>query len=101
MIVEYIRYQIAPQKRADFEDSWRRAGEPLLASTHCLGYEVSRSADEPESFIIRIHWDSAEGHMNGFRGSPEFRKFFALVRDFYNDIQEMRHYDVVISASQD
>jgi quinol monooxygenase YgiN len=101
MIVEYIRYQVAPDKLVDFEKAWEQAGGPLLASPHCLGYEVSHSSEDPGAFIIRIQWDSADGHLNGFRKSPEFRQFFALVSDYYNSIQEMRHYDIVTGRSRE
>jgi quinol monooxygenase YgiN len=45
-------------------------------------------------YIVRIEWDSAEGHLAGFRTSPEFRSFFAAVRPYVANIEEMHHYDV-------
>jgi hypothetical protein len=42
---------------------------------------------------LRIEWDSVDGHMQGFRSSPEFRTFFAAIRPYIGDIQEMRHYE--------
>ena len=42
--------------------------------------------------MLRIEWDSAEGHLQGFRRSPEFQRFFAAVRPYVGDIAEMRHY---------
>jgi quinol monooxygenase YgiN len=62
-------------------------------SPHCLGYELTQCAEARESFILRILWDSAEGHIKGFRTSPQFRPFFAAVQPFVKDIQEMRHYE--------
>ncbi len=50
-------------------------------------------------YIVRIEWDSAEGHLGGFRTSPQFRSFFDAVRPFFDDIEEMHHYDVK-AASQ-
>ena len=31
-------------------------------------------------------WDSAEGHLKGFRGSPQFQTFFEAVRPFFSAI---------------
>jgi hypothetical protein len=31
--------------------------------------------------------------MNGFRKSSEFREFFASVRPFVGNLEEMRHYE--------
>ena len=94
MIVEYLRYTIAEADRAAFEASYGRAQAALARSPHCLGYELARCVEDPGSYILRIEWDSAEGHLKGFRSSPEFREFFADVRPFVGAIAEMRHYEV-------
>lgn len=94
MIVEYIRYKIPSADAARFEQDYAEAGRSLDASPHCLGYELARCLDEPESYILRIRWDSVEGHMQGFRGSAEFRTFFAAIKPYVGMIEEMRHYRV-------
>jgi hypothetical protein len=50
--------------------------------------------EEPEHFVVRIQWDSVEGHEQGFRSSPHFAEFFAAVRPFFSEIEEMKHYQV-------
>ena len=92
MIVEYIRYTIPEAQAAGFEKSYAEAGKSLAASDHCLGYELSRCLDDPTCYILRIEWDSVEGHMQGFRGSAEFHSFFAAIKPYVNRIAEMRHY---------
>jgi quinol monooxygenase YgiN len=94
MVVEYIRYRIPPERQRQFEAAYRDAAGPLDASEHCLAYELSHGVEEPERYILRIEWDSLEGHEQGFRRSPEFQPFFAAVRPFVDEIEEMRHYDV-------
>lgn len=92
MIVEYIRYTLEPDACAAFERDYARAALVLDASKHCLAYELSRCVDEPHRYLLRIEWDSAEGHLQGFRGSPEFREFLAAIRGYIGAIEEMRHY---------
>src|SRR5262245_9563923 len=94
MIVEYIRYIIEPARANDFLDAYQTASKSMKDSPHCLGYELSRCTEARESFILRIHWDSEEGHVKGFRTSALFKPFFAAVQPFMRDIQEMRHYEV-------
>ncbi|MGE6757736.1 putative quinol monooxygenase [Corallococcus interemptor] len=94
MVVEYIRYDVPSERAGAFLEAYQRAGEHLRASAHCLRYEVSRGVEEPHHFVVRIEWDSEEGHLQGFRRSPEFRKFFELIKPFVSDIQEMKHYRV-------
>lgn len=52
----------------------------------------------PDNYVVRIEWDSEEGHMKGFRTGSEFQTFFAAVRPFFNDIQEMKHYAVTATT---
>lgn len=92
MIVEYIRYTIDTARAEDFLRAYEAASASLRASPHCQGYELSRCTDAPESFVLRIVWDSAEGHLKGFRASAEFKPFLAAVQPYLKDIAEMRHY---------
>ena len=94
MIVEYIRYQIPQARRNEFEDAYRRAQAALTASPHCLGYELSRCVEDPTSYILRIEWDSLDGHLQGFRQSADFRTFFQAVRPYVGAIAEMCHYEI-------
>jgi len=94
MIVEYVRYTIDPSRAEDFMAAYETAAASLKESPHCFGYELTRCTEARESFVLRILWDSEEGHVRGFRASPQFRPFFAAVQPFVRDIQEMRHYEL-------
>jgi heme-degrading monooxygenase HmoA len=72
MVVEYIRYTIDAGRAAAFEQAYRDAAEALEASDHCERYEVSRCSENPTQYVVRIEWDSEDGHLSGFRESPEF-----------------------------
>ncbi|WP_448614885.1 putative quinol monooxygenase [Modestobacter sp. URMC 112] len=91
-ILEYIRYRVPPEQGEDFAAAYATASAVLDADEHCLGYEVARGVEEPENWVVRITWDSLEGHEQGFRSAPHFRDFFAAVRPFFGAIQEMKHY---------
>ncbi len=94
MIVEYIRYTVPSARAEEFEAAYQRAGRVLDTDPHCVRYEVARGVEEPEHFVVRIEWDSVEGHEQGFRSSPLFGEFFAAVRPFFDQIEEMKHYEV-------
>jgi hemoglobin len=95
VIVEYTRYKIDAERRTAFADAYKKAAEPLKASEQCLAYELTQCGEDPDYYILRIEWSSEEGHLQGFRKSPEFVSFFELVRPYVKDIEEMRHYRLI------
>lgn len=94
MILEYIRYNVPEGGRDAFEAAYGEAQASLVSSPHCLAYELARCGEEPGRYILRIEWDSAEGHLQGFRRGPDFPPFLAAIRPFIPHIEEMRHYHV-------
>ena len=95
--VEIIRYTIPLQQREEFMLNYGKACKVLQESPYCLGYEIIQGSDEPEHYIVRIHWSSVEDHLNKFRKSKEFGSFFALVKPYFNAIEEMKHYELTDS----
>lgn len=93
MVVEYIRYSIPEERRAEFEAAYAEAAKQLDASEHCASYELAHGVEEPENYILRIEWDSVEGHEQGFRKSEQFPPFLAAIRPYIGDIAEMKHYE--------
>lgn len=92
MVIEYIRYEV--DDVAALTRAYETARHSLDASPHCLGYELSRCQEEPQWMILRIEWDSTDGHLEGFRKSREFASFLQAVRPFIGQIREMRHYEL-------
>lgn len=95
MIVEYLRYTIEEANQASFVDDYKKAAVPLMKSEYCQNFEFCQCVEDPSQFIIRIQWSSADDHLKSFRGSQEFKEFFEHIKSYINDIDEMRHYNVI------
>jgi heme-degrading monooxygenase HmoA len=99
MIIEYIRYKLNKHTTgsheetvAGFEAAYKVAASSLDASPHCFGYELTRCVEEQDRYILRIEWDSVEGHLMGFRHAPEFAPFLEAIKPYISQIEEMQHY---------
>lgn len=92
MTVEYIRYKVTEEQRQAFIDTYKDASQELEASEFCMAYELTECEEKAGQFILRIEWTSTEEHLNGFRKSDIFPLFFAKVKPYFNNIQEMQHY---------
>lgn len=93
MIVEYIRYRIADERRTSFEGAYAQAAHALSRSPQCVDYELTRSVDEPACYILRITWTSVDDHLQRFRAGELFPPFFAAIEPYVDGIEEMRHYE--------
>jgi quinol monooxygenase YgiN len=94
MVIEYIRYVIPAARHAEFLAAYASAAYELRAAPQCHRHEISQGIEEHDNYIVRIEWESMEGHLSGFRGGPRFPGFFDKVKPFFADIREMKHYDV-------
>jgi len=94
MIIEYLRYTIPADKQSEFIRAYQQASIPLTRSPYCDHYDLCQCVEDQSQFIIRIRWTSADDHLNRFRGSDDFREFFAYIKDYIKNIEEMRHYEL-------
>lgn len=92
MIVEYIRYSVDEVRHSQFVEAYKLGSVPLLRSQFCRSFEICRSVEEPSKYTVRIEWTSIEDHLEGFRKSQEFKLFFAFIKPYIGDIEEMSHY---------
>ena len=98
MTVEYIRYKITTDKQNQFTQAIDDACKILADYSECLNYQLSHCHEDKANFIWRIEWTSVDRHINGFRKSEQFAKFFQFVKPYFNDIQEMNHYETIIKS---
>ncbi len=91
MIIEYVRYRVTGSTDA-FEAAYASAQASLAESPNCQHWELAQCHEEPTCYILRLHWDTLDGHMVGFRKGRQFRAFFAAIKPYIDQIEEMRHY---------
>src|SRR5688500_16535038 len=63
--VEIIRYNISADQHQNFEQAYTSAGKYLQSSPYCLGYQLIHGKEEPDNYIVIIHWTSVDDHLNG------------------------------------
>jgi len=57
---------------------------------------LSRSVEAPSQFLLLVDWDRLEDHTGGFRLSPEYSEWKALLHSFYDPFPDVQHFvDVV------
>jgi quinol monooxygenase YgiN len=87
MVVEYIRYKVPMEALDSFLIGMAHTVKQLNTASSCLGYELTRSVDDPETYVLRIEWVK-DSHKQRFKPSafiPDIidggRPFAAYITD--------------------
>lgn len=95
MILEAAMLHIKTGMTADFEESFREAS-PLIASIDgYLGHELQKCLEDDHKYLLLVRWRSLEDHTEGFRGSPQYERWKALLHPYYDPFPVVEHFDSV------
>ncbi|KAL3924913.1 MAG: hypothetical protein SGILL_000748 [Bacillariaceae sp.] len=101
MIVEYLRYTVPAEQRDAFVKDYTKASAALMKSPYAKAFEMSECEEDATKFMLRIEWTSGDDHMKKFRTSDEFKEFFADIKPYLDNIDEMRHYKPLLMERSD
>ena len=90
--------EIVPGKESTFEDAFSRAKEFIASMAGFRSLRLSRCVEQPNRYLLLVEWDRLEDHTEGFRGSPEYKQWRALLHHFYDPFPTVEHYQVVATA---
>ena len=80
MILEHADIRIDPANAAAFEEAIERGLDTVIAKARGYqGAKVNRSIESPGRYIVTICWATLDDHMVGFRQSPAFVEWRAIV----------------------
>lgn len=99
MILEFVDIRIHPGQQAAFDEAIQRGLDTVLAkSKGFAGYKVNRGVESPERYLLTIFWETIEDHMVGFRESPAFAEWRAVVGPFFAQPPAMEHFNLVCKS---
>jgi heme-degrading monooxygenase HmoA len=98
MITEQAVLPVIPGSEEAFEAAFADARRLIAASPGFGGLTLSRCVERPSTYLLLVQWDSIEDHEVGFRGSPAYAEWRALLHHFYSPAPTVEHYAVVATA---
>jgi heme-degrading monooxygenase HmoA len=99
MILEAAMLQVIPGREAEFEDAFREASPLIAATDGYLGHDLHRCLDAPSRYLLLVRWRRLEDHTHGFRGSPAYDRWRALLHAYYDPFPTVEHFQAVPLAS--
>lgn len=95
MVLEVAILDVRPGQADAFEAAFREAQRILAASPGHQRHELRRCVEASDRYLLLVWWDSLESHTQGFRGSPAYQRWRALLHHFYDPFPTVEHYVVV------
>jgi heme-degrading monooxygenase HmoA len=96
MILEIADLRIHPGQHADFEAAISRGLDTVIRQAQGFqGAKVSRGVESPERYVLQIVWATLEDHTVGFRESPLFAQWRAIVGPFFAAPPTVEHFEWV------
>jgi heme-degrading monooxygenase HmoA len=96
VIREHALLPVRPGFEEDFLAAFEIARPLIEGMRGFRGLSLSRSLEAPSSFLLLVDWDRLKDHTEGFRRSPAYADWKALLHGFYDPFPDVQHFvDVV------
>lgn len=97
MILEVAILQVKPDQTSQFEANFKQAEPLIMSQVGYITHELQRclAPELANQYILLVRWASVAAHEEGFRQSPEYQQWRALLHHFYDPFPTVQHYTLV------
>ena len=92
MILEVASLSIRPGQASAFEAAFAVAQGIIASMPGYRSHSLHRGIECPGEYLLLVSWESVEAHEQGFRGSPRYAEWKALLHRFYDPFPTVLHY---------
>lgn len=92
MILEVAQLQVKPGMMNDFESSFRQASKIISQMPGYIAHELHKCVETADKYILLVKWNSITDHEIGFRKSPQYEEWKALLHHYYDPFPTVEHY---------
>ena len=98
MILEVAILDIGKGTCDDFEAAFHEASPIISSIPGYISHALRRCLEKPNRYILLVNWQTVEAHTIGFRQSPEYQHWRALLHHFYDPFPTVEHYDLPLTG---
>lgn len=95
MILEVAMLTVHPGQEPAFEEAMVTAAPVIASSPGYLAHELRRCVETPGRYLLLVQWETLEAHTVGFRQSPAFAQWRAIIGGFFAAAPVVEHYEGV------
>ena len=97
MILEVATLDIKPDQNEAFEIAFTKAQLIIASMSGYISHQLQKSIENPNRYILLVHWETLEDHNIGFRESTEYQEWRALLHHFYDPFPTVEHFTPVFN----
>ena len=94
MIVEAATFDIKLGEEAEFERQFEQAQLIISQSQGYVSHKLYKGLETPGRYVLLVHWQTLEDHTEGFRGSPAFGQWRALLGPSFHTPPAVEHLEL-------
>ena len=95
MIMELAILDVIPGQEKEFQRAFREAKQIISSIPGYANHELKRCVEKPSRYLLLVNWERLEDHTKGFRESPQYQQWKALLHHFYDPFPQVEHYQDV------
>lgn len=92
MVLEVAVLDVRPGEEEAFESAFEQAQRLVAAMPGYVQHELLHCVEKPGRYLLLVRWERLEDHTEGFRGSPQYEQWKALLHHFYDPFPTVEHY---------
>ncbi|WP_117879670.1 antibiotic biosynthesis monooxygenase family protein [Aureibaculum luteum] len=92
MILEVAILHIKKGWSKDFEISFNVAQKIIASKNGYVSHQLKKCIEQEDKYILLVNWNTIEDHEVGFRKSPEYQDWKALLHHYYEPFPIVEHY---------
>lgn len=99
-ILEQALLDVIEGRQTEFEAAFAQAQSIISALPGYRWHRLERCLEQPNRYLLLVEWDSLAAHVDGFRNSPQYQRWKALLHHFYDPFPTVEHYEPVIRVDR-
>lgn len=98
MVLEHALLPVVSGQENDFESAFSEAKAIIAAMPGFRRLSLSRCIERPGTYLLLVEWEQLKDHTEGFRSSPQYQQWRALLHHFYDPFPNVEHYEQLLTA---
>jgi heme-degrading monooxygenase HmoA len=92
VVLEVAILDVKTGMEPDFEIAFGCVQRIIASMPGYISHELQHCLEKANRYILLVNWETLESHTVGFRGSPQYQEWRALLHHFYDPFPVVEHY---------